>query len=496
MARPSSPFRSETPVLWMDPQTPPHALAVRHLLWPAWSYVVLAPRVQPRHRGPLNIVDEAFLRLMSTGMRGAQELERTLHLDRALVAYVRADLTHRNFCDEHGVPTESGLRALRDRSEREEELCHGHVYREPTTGALWGRFVEQPAHAEVEWRRRNPRLVLGPEGRAERVPVLAVAPEPSPPPAAPRAEEVLREIELHRRALDGADPHARHTAPEPSQLERITLVRPQPEPVWLAVPVYATRIEDDGAPWHTCDPFGTGPSPPLRRAIERRMADHPELAALLDELTSEGTARRGSAAMERSRQSLRERFDERLQDVPGLQGSLIDMQAAVAEAGHSTSASTLARTLMRRLVEDALRLTFGNAGAEIANDLAGDQEHDSELIAEQTRALGFELPPRGIRLVGAGEIRAAAEHRVGSARSLLAAGVLAAALDPWHPLRALAARWPSFPTWIDALADERPTHEQAPDPALERRELERLMDRTLDTIEWMLTTRDTRALEV
>jgi hypothetical protein len=498
MTQKRSPFRPEIPVLWLDPQPPKHALAERHLLWPAWSYLVLAPHLQPRRRGPLNIIDEAFLRLLEAGQRNVHELERTLQLDRSLVAYVHADLLHRGLRDIHGAPTEQGLRALRDRAERDEELSYGHVFREPATGALWGRFVERPGYAEVEWRRRSPRLVLGPEGSARRLDVLPVAPEQAETrPPAPRVEEVLREIEINRRALAGGDARARASAPEPAQLARISLVRAQPEPVWLAVPVYATRVEDDGEPWHACDPFGIGSSPQLRRAIERRATSSPELAALLIELTREGAARRGTAAFEPARAMLGERFGERLQDVPGLQGALIDMQLALDKGVKQPRAVAAARAQVRGVLERLLRLTLGDAGSEVAIDLVGDREHDSALIADHAEALGFESLPRGMRGVTAAAVRATAEHRSGSLRPLFAANVLAAALDAEQPLRVLAARRPAFPIWLDALAETREPDTEEWSASTRRSELERLGSEALDIVELVLTTKHAaRALEV
>ncbi len=497
MARPRSPFRPDAPVLWMDPKVPPHALAERHLLWPAWRYVVLAPHVSPRRRGPLNVIDEAFLRLLEAGQRSTHELERTLHLDRSLVAYVYADLLHRGLCDEHGAPTELGRRTLRDRSEREEEICHGHIFGDPTTGLFWGRFVERPTYAELEWRGKRSRLVLGPQGRARRVEALQVTPEQIHAPQPPRAEEVLREIEIHRRALAGGETNAREAAPQPAQLARISLVRARPEPVWLAVPLYATRVEDDGAPWHACDPFGIGSSPPLHRAVERRAANHPELAALLAELTREGEARRGAAASERARRALGARFGAALQEIPGLQGRLIDMQLALAGAEKRPTVAATARAKMREVLEHVLCLTLGDAGAEISIDLIDDREHDSALIAAQVEALGFEPPPHSMRRVAASEVRAAAERRSSSLRPLLAANALAAGLDAEHPLHALAARRPAFANEIDELADAHEPIAQEWDVSAQRTELERLTETTLDTVEWMLTTtRTVSALEV
>jgi hypothetical protein len=496
MAQPRSRFGPDTPVLWMDPQPPRHALGERHLLWPAWSYVVVAPRVQPRRRS-LNILEQSVLGLLAAGMHSAYDLQRALHLELELVTYIRDDLIERALCDGSGALTAKGELALRERTERHAELCRGFVFREPTTGMLWGRFVEQPRYAEIEWRGRVPWLVYGPRGSGDSRQVLRIfPPSSSEPPRTPRPDEVLREIDRHRRALAGGDPNVSPAAVAPEQRARIEIVRETAEPIWLAVPLYATRAEDDGAPWHACDPFGVGSSPPLREAIERRAREDgmEELAELLEALAGEAAARRDSRA-ERIRRALVERFGDALAQQPGLQGALIDMQLAVAAAARDAGETVDARARVRRVLEDALRGTLGEAGPELASDLLDERDQDHALIAAHAEALGFELSSHALRGVSAEDVRAVASGRGGGALALLAANVLAAALDPAHPLRALAARCPALPALIGALAADPDPDAPGWDRAARQAELEHLCDEALDVVECALTTRATCAME-
>ncbi len=157
-------FEDDTPVLWLSPQTPPSAVARKCILWPAWAYTVLAPRVALRSDERLDVFQEAILGLLQADVRDEIEIASLLHLDRKLVAYIRAGLWERRLCDDRWVLSEQGLRALRNADPDDGETCMGFVFQDPISRVLWGRFVEQLAFQDVEWHGDVPVLMFGSVG--------------------------------------------------------------------------------------------------------------------------------------------------------------------------------------------------------------------------------------------------------------------------------------------------------------------------------------------
>lgn len=484
-------FGPDTPVLWFDAGTPRHAGAKRSLLWPARAYTVIAPRVVASAGDRLDVFQDAILRLLCAEMRDEREIARALRLDRRLVAYIVAGLRERRLCDDRRVPTEQGLRALDQEQLDEDDLCLGHVFQDPTTHSMWGRFVERLPQVEADWKGSRAILQLGTAGRPWTPSALAVPPDALSAPSTPTATAILREVRRHRRALENGDDSwsgGGEAPPAPENLRRMSAIGEDPLPVWLGVTIYATDIDDDGAGWNVSDPFGLGPSPRLRGEIERAATTHEPLRKLIRALVGQDTDNR-AVEVEVVRMDLEEQLGLDLRRLPDVHGLLVDMRVAVERAAQDrrpVAARADATVRVQRALERVLSMTLGESAEQAALDLVDDLDQDGELLDARARQLGLEPLPRALRRVSAARVRAAIRHESGSLRPLLVANLLAAASDPAHSLHALAGERPGVLTELDAIADarNRSAHDRGEPPRQDQ--LEQFADTALDVTRSML----------
>ena len=497
-------FESDVPTLWMDAQAPQSAVADKHILWPVWAYTVLAPRVAPRPEDRLDVFQEAVLRLLRADVRDPGEIASLLHLDRRLVAYIRVGLHDDHLCDDRGVLTERGARALRDADPESGETCMGFVFQDPMSRTLWGRFVERLAIQDVEWRGELPVLMFGSAGSPRPANALAIPPKAGVAPMTPRAADILDAVRRHRRAVThGADEELhRPAALEPENIQRISVVSEDPMPVWLGTTLYATDIDDEAAAWNVADPFGIGTSPVLRAEIARRAEDLPALRDALrrlvkpasDDDTRSGRARR----VELARMDLQERFGPALGAVRELDDLLVDLVVAVERAADEQRPVARADAMVRaqRALEGFLghTLPFGR-DENVAIDLIDDQEYDAAVLDDRARAIGFEALPRGMRFVQAAKIRAALRRGVGSLRPLALANLLCAATDLQHVFHGVARQKPALLNDLDVIASVRDRSAHAGGEPPRQDELERIADDVLDIVEYLFSLVETSTLE-
>lgn len=481
-------FEADSPVLWMNPRVPPSAVGRTHILWPAWAYTVLAPRVAPRPDDRLDVFQEAILRLLRAEVRNEVEIASLLHLDRKLVAYIKAGLREFHLCDDRGVPTDRGLRALRDADPEQGELCKGFVFQDPNSRVLWARFVEEFMVQEVEWRGETPILMFGSAGSPRPAKSLAVPPPQTVAPMTPRASEILDAVRRHRRLVQAGSEEALVVpgAAEPENIQRITVVSEDPTPVWLGTLLYASDYEEEDAAWNVTDPFGYGSSPLLRAEVARRAEGFEPLRDAIRRLIKPKhvTERRADHAqrVELARMELQERFGVELASYRDLETRLTDLIVAVERAGEDSDAAGRADAMVRAqlALEEALRRTLPDpCDDSIALDLIDDLDYDAKILDARAVALGFESLARGLRFVHAAKIRSALRRRAGSLRPLALANLLAAVTDAGHVLHACARQNPSLLNDLDSIAALRDRSAHAGGEPPSQDELESVGDQVL-----------------
>lgn len=493
-------FAPDAPVLWMQPEPPPSAVSRKFILWPAWAYTVLAPRVASRPDDRLDVFQEAILRLSRADVRNESEIASFLHLDRRLVAYIKAGLRDRLLCDDHGVTTERGSRALHDADPDSGETCMGFVFQDPTSRVLWGRFVERPTYQDVEWRGNRPVLMFGSAGSPRPAMAIAIPPTEGSAPITPRAADILDVVRRHRRAvLHGSDEHSAGSAAsfEPENIQRISVVSEDPMPVWLGTVLYATDIVDEAAVWNVADPFGLGTAPALRGEIARRATDDPTLRDTLRRLVQPeagGGPHAGSArSVELARMDLQERFGPALGSVRELEDLLVDLVVSVDRAAEEGRPAARDDAVVRaqRALEGLLRLTLAPGRDEtLAIDLIDDREYDASVLASHAAAIGFDPLPRGMRFVHAAKIRSAIRRELGSLRPLALANLLGAVVDPRHVFHEAARQKPTLLNDLDFIAGVRDQSAHAGGQAPRQDELDEIADTVLDVVECLFTLQE------
>ena len=110
----------------------------------------------------------------------------------------------------------------------------------------------------------------------------------------PDAREILRAALRHKRLERRSrhfggweDEDIEAASPVGLDLNRISSIEAEPEPVFLVSYLYVPRVGDDGdLDWHACDFFGRGSDPALRRLVFRVAAadEKQHLARRLDRL--------------------------------------------------------------------------------------------------------------------------------------------------------------------------------------------------------------------
>lgn len=482
-------FEDDAPVLWMSPQIPPSAVARKLILWPSWAYTVLAPRVASRPDDRLDVFQESILRLLRADVRDEEELASVVHLDRRLVAYIKAGLRERHLCDDRWAVTERGLRALRDADPEDREICMGFVFQDPGSRVLWGRFVEQLAFQDVTWHSDVPVMMFGSAGNPRPAKSIAIRPPAGAAPMTPRASEILEAVRRHRRAIRfGADDYvAGPVGTEPENIQRVTVISDDPMPVWLGTTLYATDLQDDDSAWSVADPFGLGSSPYLRAEIARRAEDLPALRDALRRLIkpARGDEKRAGYAQRAAiaRMDLQERFGVSLASHKDLEDLLADLVIAVERAGEDErDAAGRADAMVRaqRVLEGLLVLTLPSSSDETSTiDLIGDADYDAKLLDARATALGFESLSRGMRFVHAAKIRSVFRRRVGSLRPLALANLLAAAAHADHVFHEAARQKPTLLNDLDSMAAvrDRSAHAGGEPPAQD--DLEQIADDVL-----------------
>ena len=484
-------FTPEGPVLNFGPRHHARWSSRDFLLWPAWAYRVVAPRVRQRQ---LNVLQRAVMGLCRTGVFRPEDIAENLSVHVDLAVFIVAELTELERLDVHGLPTEQGLHVLEDDSLETQEMIAGYVFQDPWTGELWPRFVEQLDYAELEYNEDGfPSLLLGSTGKPRRVRAFTVLPRTQVVPATPSAGAIVEAVARHRKGLrfiNAQENNDEESDDEPIgdfvasgvQINRVSFVEEKPQPVFFTTYLYVPESDAGATDWYACDPFGIGQSVRLRRRVEAVMREMPALFNIVNALVGQTL----HSGYEEQR-----RWLETIQFKAGLE---VDRQLTVNIRTHDAFEFLLemesARHEMRALGRDcpdrkinevlrsgvkvletvfssfAASYPLGDIWQRVYVPRVDNRTGDRRPVPQQDRALRTAIYESAIRAVGfldpipqafvnvtPGQIRSVADRGdQWRLRPLVTATVLLADQDPTHPLREAARQDPHLLRAVDEIA--------------------------------------------
>ena len=268
-------FTPEKPVLNFGPRHHARWGSRQFLLWPAWAYRVVAPRVRRRN---LNVLQRAVMGLCQAGLTQSAALAEHLSVHTDLAAFIVKELSDLGHLDADGLPTRQGLRVLADDAIEIDEMVAGYVFQDPWKNDLWPRFVERLDYCELDYNNSGfPVLLFGTTGQPRRFSAFTVLPRPGMAPAAPLASAVVEAVARHGRgirfsdAADADDEKVGDFVASGVQINRVSFVEKTPQPVFLTTYLYVPESNIGVMDWYVCDPFGLGQSVRLRRRVESVM---------------------------------------------------------------------------------------------------------------------------------------------------------------------------------------------------------------------------------
>ena len=479
-------FTPERPALNFGPRHHARWSARQFLLWPAWAYRVVAPRVRQRK---LNVLQRAIMGLCRAGVPRVDAIAEHLSVHADLVAFIVSELGDLGYLDQHGLPTVHGARVLEDDSFETQEMVAGYIFQDPWSGDLWPRFVESLDYCELEFNESGfPSVLLGTTGKPRRYRTFTVLPRVQVSPATPSAAAVVQAVAQHRKGLRFKDANERDDEALGSfvasgvQISRVSFVEEEPQAVFLLTYLYVPESDAGATDWYACDPFGLGQSVRLRRRVEAVMHHVPGLFGVVNQLVGE-TLHAGYEDQQR--------WLETIQLQAGLE---IDRRLTVSFRTHSAFEQVLelesARQEMRSLGRDCPDRKINEvlrAGVKVLEAVFSsiavthplgdiwkrvyvsrvDPRTGRQHLAQQQdrsvcsatyegafRSLGFAAPiPEALLNVKPGQVRSVAEYRDSwRLRPLVTATALLAQRDPTHPLARAAAWSPGLICAIDEIA--------------------------------------------
>ena len=479
-------FGAETPVLSYRPR--PHADPGGRndrvwVLWPAWAFRVVAPELRPNG---VNLLQRAVLGVLRASRLTATELGARLGVLPELAAFVATELETQGRIDAEWKVTKRGIELIDEEHEEFASLVPGWVFRDPWNESLWPFVAPSLEYAPTGRDEKGyPVLELGTIGKPWRQSVWMQYPPGErgaelpgggfTAAGTPDAREILRAALRHKRLERRSrhfggweDEDIEAASPVGLDLNRISSIEAEPEPVFLVSYLYVPRVGDDGdLDWHACDFFGRGSDPALRRLVFRVAAadEKQHLARRLDRLL--GRTLHGNFDSLRRAVTGREHEARRLLDQTltidvhrhGTAEPLAEMIEGWLELRDLADAAGQWR---RRGVLAACRRTLERLFREVAEawPLAGVADLLSKKSAEANTAVlqaaadevGLSELPDGLRRVKRYQVRNASVNDVSwRLRSLVAATLLRAADQEDHPLRSAAEKAPDLLARIERV---------------------------------------------
>ena len=461
-------FGPETPLLSYGPRAhaDPGGRNDRVWLgWPAWAFRVVAPEFERRR---LNALQKAVLSILRASRLNAAELGKRLGINRELAAFVVADLHGQQRVDEDGKVTQNGIELLEGEAAESAKLVPAWMFRDALRGQLLPFAAPALEYARTVPNERGfPMLDLGSTGSpwqqsAWRLREPSEAPPEIPTPTIPTPAEILnvaRRSQRIQRLWQQVGVHEDDDLDEPSvetvQLDRLTSIEPEPQPVYLVTFLYTPRGNDADGDWHVCEFFGRGHDPSLRQCVMDAAKTDNRLTQQLDRRLFAFTRHHDlkgfqTAVRQRDRQAGRLLVRVLTIDIenhPAVAQPLREMLDAYLEWRDVQNGgnSRLHRNVLmecRRTLE-ALFADLARRHPLTGMDVllsCGDREFNETLLQATAKALGLNPLPNALGRVSRGQIRAVSNYADSwRLRPLVAATLLRARDDATHPL-ALAAK--------------------------------------------------------
>ena len=479
-------FTPERQVLNFGPRHHTRWGSRQFLLWPAWAYRVVAPRVRQRH---LNVLQRAVMGLCRAGLMQSAALAEHLSVHTDLAAFIVMELSDLGYLDADGLPTGQGLRVLENDAIDTDELVAGYVFQDPWKNDLWPRFVERLDYCELDYNNSGfPVLLFGTTGQPRRFPAFTVLPRAGMTPATPLASAVVEAVARHRKeirfsdAADVDDERIGDFVASGVQIDRVSFVEEDPQPVFLTTYLYVPESDTGAMDWYACDPFGLGQSVRLRRRVESVMREKPALFDIVNGLI-QSTLHEGyedqrkwlealqlKAGLEVDRLlTINVRSDRSFAQILAMESARQEMQSLgqdcpkrkineVLRAGMKVLEAVFSSMTEAHPLGDIWKRVYVLRVDRRTGRRHLEQHSDRDLLAAlyegASRAVGFLCPiPRSLLSVKPGQIRSAADYGENwRLRPLIVATVLLADRTLSHPLRRVAQEAPGILAVIDEIA--------------------------------------------
>ncbi len=468
------------------------------LLWPMWAYRVLVPQPRPER---LNLFQRAVLSLCRAGVIHAGEIGQRLDFDKELAAYILDQLESMGLLDRRKRLTERANQLLAEEPDDQVDSVVGYVFADPFAKAkeLWPRFQRGVLpYAEGEIRGRSAKIEQGTVGKPHPIePRVVWPPSDGFPPPSPR--DILRTCSMgiraevaYKRAMgtDNGDSDGLNVDTLKRHLNRVVLVDDKPEPMFLTTFVFVPKDVRRTSLWQVCDPFGLGPSQPLRKRIE-------ELASKSSQAgdTLKGAIKRATgmgfkvedvdvldlvrARNQEAAEVVDDKADFDKTICPEVYERLVQMENEYLEAGNGDVSGKAwdkqqrgLKAMVRRAyvaLEECLAYAVKTFPAsDIGHPLGGTLEGNGVLLAKIARQIGFEDDPESTRFlrIGSGPVKGVVSHEYRELVALLAAALLSAKSRSEHPLRRCATAFPEMIVFLNQLKrmrDQSSHHTQTQD---------------------------------
>ena len=447
--------------------------------WPAWAFRVVAPEFRER---PFNVLQKAVLGVLRASRLTATELGGRLGVHPELAAFVVGELQEQGRIDAEWTVTRRGADLLERESEESEEsvnLVPGWVFRDPWSGNLWPFVASSlvkhdartvPGEAGAGW----PLLDLGTTGSPWRQRAWMQLPPDGSGAEPPDAREIVRAALRHKRLERRRQHVGIHLEEEIDDvnapgldLNRVSGIEPEPEPVFLVSFLYVPRDGDDGD-WHACDFFGQGSDPALKRLVIRVAEEDKDngLHKRVDRLLG-STPYGDLSAFRRAAKKRRREAERRLEraltiDVRHhvaiaeplmemLDGwlELRDLGDDAAGQQHRNGVLLSCRKTLERLFREVAG-SWPLTG--VADRLCDDRKVNEELLRRAARDVGLTAPPETLYGVRKVHVHAVADRdNSWRLRPLVVATLLRAQGVEDHPLHSAAGKAPDLLARIEVV---------------------------------------------
>ncbi|PHV63836.1 hypothetical protein [Cyanobacterium aponinum] len=493
-------FTKETPILYYEARSHQRWLNREYILFPAYYYRVLAPRVSSRK---LNILEKAVLGICRIGAFTAQEIGEKLDIGGDLSALIISELQYNNFIDHQGLITKKGKQILEDELIETEDLIAGYVFQEPWQGELFPRFIENLEYAETRFNDNDyPELVLGTTGKPFYQKIFMPLPINNTLMVKPTPRDILRAIKIHNQTLTNrhrendveANEQLWNIEKQPD-LKRISFIEEQPQPVWLATFIYTPESNFDEFTennWQISDPFGLGDSPWLYRQINKccQKQDNFPLQKIIESLLDKTEKQKETPTEyqewikyfnEIAINTVENKLSLAITKWESLYQGLITIETINQEIDqfkqekYSPHAQYSFDDKLKDIIVKCQKILENlfliiavqyptNECWKLLDDR--DKEYNQILLEKVVEKIGFKplkneshdsklKLPKSLLSVDINKIKSASDHQSGSLRGYVIASLLTAYNYEQHPLYFFAEKMPNLLFELDKLADLR-----------------------------------------